>query len=211
MSDEQAIEMEHVKPLSQILRELTAADEGTLSVGQIISAFGPRALGALLFVFAAPNLLPLPPGSSTVLGAPLVLLAPQLALGVRRLWLPPNAGRRTIRASTLHQAFGRIIPWLERVEHVSRPRLGFLFGRFGDRFLGLMCVGLSLVLILPLPFGNLLPAAAITALSLSLVLRDGVLALLGYALAAASWSVLYVAGGAIMGFFRHMLTLLGTA
>jgi hypothetical protein len=203
--------MEHQKPLSQILRELTAPDEGALSVGEIVSAFGPRALGALLFIFAAPNLLPLPPGSSTVLGAPLVVLAPQLALGVRQLWLPRRTGERRISAAMLHKTFGRITPWLERVEHVSRPRLSFLFGGWGDRLLGLTCVGLSLVLILPLPFGNLLPAAAISALSLALILRDGLLAMLGYGLAVASWSVLVLAAGVIWRFLEHALTVLGAA
>ncbi len=203
--------MERVKPLSQILRELTAAEEGTLSVGQIVSAFGPRALGALLFLFAAPNLLPLPPGSSTVLGAPLVLLSPQLVLGVRRLWLPRRAGQSTISAATLHRVFGRITPWLERIEQISRPRLSFLFSPLGDRLLGLICVSLSLVLILPVPLGNLLPAAAISALSLSLVLRDGFIALLGYALAATSWTVLVLAGHLIIRIFDHTLTLLGMA
>ena len=50
-----------------------------VSVGEIVDRFGTRAFGALLFIFALPNLLPLPPGSSTVLGAPLLLLAPQVA------------------------------------------------------------------------------------------------------------------------------------
>lgn len=211
MSDDPPNDIEHARPLSQILSEVTAGEDGVLSIDQIVAAFGPRALGVLLFVFATPNLLPLPPGSSTVLGAPLVLFSPQLALGVRRLWLPPSAGRRTISAAALHRAFARIIPWLVRVEHVSRPRLGFLFGRFGDRMLGLTCVGLSLVLILPVPLGNLLPAAAISTLALSLVLRDGLLALLGYALAAASWSVLALAAGVILRFAREALTLLGAA
>ena len=71
---------EQQKPISVVLRELCAEDD--MRLGDIVDRFGRRALGSLLFVLAIPNLLPLPPGSSTVLGAPLLLLSPQLALGV---------------------------------------------------------------------------------------------------------------------------------
>lgn len=202
---------EHTKPLSQILRELVDGPDHTVSVGEIVAAFGRRAMGALLFIFATPNLLPLPPGSSTVLGAPLVLIAPQVAIGVRQVWLPGRTAARRISAATLHRTLARLGPWLERIEHVSRPRLSFFFGPIGDRILGLVCSTLALVLILPVPLGNLLPAAAIATLSLSLVLRDGLIAILGYALAAASWTVLVMGGAVILAFARHVLTLFGAA
>lgn len=198
---------EHAKPLSQILRELSQPGETGLTVGGVASAFGPRALGALLFLFAAPNLLPLPPGSSTVLGAPLVLLSPQLALGVKRLWLPAGVARRPVPRDTIGRTFARLADWLERVETFSRPRLTFLFGPVGDRVAGIVCTLLSLVLILPVPFGNLMPAAAVAVLSLSLILRDGVLALAGFALAVASGGVLALAGRVILGFARQILTM----
>lgn len=195
--------------LSEVLQRLVRRPEGALSIGQIVAEFGPRAFGALLFIFSAPNLLPLPPGSSTVLGAPLLLVAPQVALGVQRLWLPGSMARRQIAASAIQAAFARLIPWLERVERVSRPRLTFLFGPAGDRVLGFVCTALTLVLILPIPFGNLLPAAAICTLALSLVQRDGLIALLGYGLAAASWGVLALAANVIVAFFRHALVTIG--
>jgi len=195
---------EHTKPLSQILVELVDGPDHTVTIGEIVEAFGRRAMGALLFIFATPNLLPLPPGSSTILGAPLVLIAPQMALGVRQVWLPGKTAARRISAATLHRTFARIEPWLTRIEHVSKPRLGFLFGPIGDRVLGVVCSTLALVLILPVPLGNLLPAAAIATLSLSLVLRDGLLAILGYALAAASWTVLVMGGAVIVAFALHL-------
>lgn len=74
--------------LSQLLR--TLADDATrdrIAVGDLLQALGDRAIGALLFIFAFPNILPVPPGTSAVLGAPLVFLAAQLAFGMRP-WLP---------------------------------------------------------------------------------------------------------------------------
>jgi hypothetical protein len=55
----------------------------------------PAAKAALLFVFAVANVLPMPPGTSTILGAPLVFLAAQLAVG-RQPWLPAFIADRTM-------------------------------------------------------------------------------------------------------------------
>ncbi len=197
------------KPLSEILRDLCAEDR--ITVGEIVDRFGRRAFGALLFIFSTPNLLPLPPGSSTVLGAPLVLLSPQVALGVHAPWLPRFVDDREISGLDLNRFFGRLLPAVERFEKISRPRLGFLFGGLGDRLLGLVCTLLALILILPIPFGNLLPALTIGVLAFSLVQRDGVFALLGYGLAAASAGVLFLAADVVIEGVRHLVNWFGAA
>lgn len=196
-------------PLSEILRDLCAEDR--ITVGEIVDRFGRRAFGALLFIFSTPNLLPLPPGSSTVLGAPLVLLAPQVALGVHAPWLPRFVDDREISGHDLNRFFGKLLPTVERFEKVSRPRLVFLFGGAGDRLLGLVCTLLALILILPIPFGNLLPALTIGVLAFSLVQRDGVFALLGYGLAAASAGVLVLAADVVIEGVRHLVNWFGAA
>ena len=81
----------------------------------------------------------------------------------------------------------------------------------GERLIGLVCTVLALVLILPIPLGNILPAAAVSVLGLALAQRDGALALLGYALAAASASVLVLAAGIIGRMAAELLTYLSVA
>jgi hypothetical protein len=193
--------------ISQVLAELCDHADGPITVGDIVGRFGSRAFGALLFLFAAPNLLPLPPGSSSVLAAPLVLLSPQVAVGVQSPWLPKSIRRRRINPASLRRVFQRLTPWLARIEQASRPRLGFLFGSVGDRAIGVICTLLALVLILPIPLGNILPAAAISVLSLSLALRDGVLALVGYGLAGLSATVLALAAGVVVEAAQRVLAL----
>jgi len=188
---------ERSQTISAILLGFTADPERQVAVGEVVDSFGRRAFGALLFVFAAPNLLPLPPGSTTVLGAPLMLLAPQVALGARSPWLPAGVRRRTVSGAELARAFGPLLPWMERVEQVSRPRLILLFGAVGDRLIGLVCSLLALVLILPIPLGNMLPALTIAVLGLALAQRDGLLALAGYLAAGLSAGALALAAGAV--------------
>jgi hypothetical protein len=198
------------QPLSAILRDLSTRDAPTLSVDELMEAFGGRAMGALLLVFGLACTLPLPPGGTTIFGAPLLLLAPQLMLGARAPWLPAKLRSRTISTETLRNGLPKALPWLERVEAISRPRLGFFFSGLGQRLIGLVCTLLALVLILPIPLGNLLPAAAVTVLSLSLVQRDGLLAVLGYAMAVASVGVLVLAAGIIIGFAQHVIGMIAS-
>lgn len=183
--------------LSGILREISTDPDPTVSIGEIVHRFGRRAFGALLFIFSAPNWLPLPPGSSSFLSIPLVLLSPQLAVGVRGPWLPGFIDRREMKRSDMRRAVDKLLPTLERIEQVSRPRWGFMFGPVGDRMIGLTCFMLSLVLILPIPFGNMAPAAAIAAFGLSFVQRDGLLAAIGYVITGISAGLLVVGWKAV--------------
>ena len=45
-----------------------------VTLGELVALLGNRSFGLLLLLFALPNLVPLPPGSSTVFGLPLLLL-----------------------------------------------------------------------------------------------------------------------------------------
>ena len=199
------------QPLSRLLRDISEQPDPRVSVGDLMERFGGRAMGALLLLFGLACTLPLPPGGTTIFGAPLVLLAPQLMFGSRAPWLPASLRARTIATADLRNGLPRLLRLLERVEAVSRPRLLFLFGPLGERAIGLVCTVLALVLILPIPLGNILPAASVSLLSLALVQRDGVLALLGYGLAGLSGGVLVLAAGLILRVAQELLEVLPIA
>lgn len=199
--------MQDDEPLSAILIEICRPSSTCVTVEEIMSRFGSRAFGAALFVFSLPNLLPLPPGSSTVLGAPMALLAPQVAIGVRCPWLPRRVAQRPLRRADLRRVFQRLIPGIQKIERLSRPRLEFLFGPVGVRLIGALCTMLALVLVLPIPLGNLLPAAAVATLSLALFQRDGLLALVGYGLAGCSVAVLSLGGALVMASLKNLISL----
>lgn len=198
----------HPQPLSEVLLELGEHHEPQITIGQMMERFGGRAMGGLLLLFGLACTLPLPPGGTTIFGLPLCLLAPQLLIGARAPWLPLRVRQGAISTADLKKGLPKVLPWIRRMESVSKPRLPFLFGGMGQRMIGLVCTLLALVLILPIPLGNILPATAVTVLSLSLVQRDGVLALLGYGLAAASVGVLVLAAGAISTVAQHVFRFL---
>ena len=176
-------------PLSDALQGL-AQQQGRerIAVRDLIDALGDRALGALMFLFAFPNVLPTPPGTSAVLGAPLIFLAVQMMFG-RRPWLPAVVARRSMPHADFAQLVRRITPWLRRGERLLRPRYSWLALPPMEYLLGAVCLVLALVLALPIPLGNVLPALAISMLSLALLQRDGLWVLYGLALAVVATGV----------------------
>jgi hypothetical protein len=162
------------RPLSQILIELAEASGERVSLGEIIDALSDRSFAPLLLLFAAPNILPLPPGSSTLFAIPLILLATQLLLGWRRPWLPRLLGDRSLDRARFKSMTTRLQPYLQRFEKLARPRYWMLPQALAERFVGLVVLVMALVLILPIPLGNSVPAWAIMFISLGLSERDGV-------------------------------------
>jgi hypothetical protein len=195
--------------LSALLLELADREGSRLSIDEVLAHFGRRAFGAALFIFAVPNLLPLPPGSSTVLGLPLLIISPQLMVGAKSPWLPRAVGARTVDLSVLRAACRKVAPWVERVERLTTRRLAFMFGFPGEIGIGLVCTLLAAILILPIPLGNLLPATAVVILSLSLIQRDGLLAMLGYCAAAASVTVLVLGYRVVIAVFVRLGSMIG--
>lgn len=184
---------------SEVLQALVGRLDGDrISLGDIDAALQDRAFGLLMLVFALPNTLPISiPGVSGVLGTPILLLAVQLLMGYRRPWLPVWMSRRSFPRASFVRVTDRTVPWLERLERLLRPRLCALTGRTAERFLiGGAAVVLAAALALPIPFGNTLPALALTFLSLGLLERDGAAVLVGLSIGLAA---LGVAGAVLTG------------
>ena len=160
-------------PLSGVLRVLANdARRERISIRDLVEALGDRALAALMFVFALPNVIPTPPGTSAVLGAPLIFLTAQLALG-RSPWLPDFICDRSISFHDFRALVRRIAPWLERAERLLRPRAIRLAVPPMEYVVGLICFVLSVILALPIPFGNIPPALAICLMALGILEQDG--------------------------------------
>ena len=154
------------KRLSDILREIVDdGDSSHITVGDLLRRMDGRAFGALLLIFAFPNVLPAPPGLAAFLGLPLLYLSSQMMLG-RMPWLPPFIDNRSLSRENFRALIERGKPILARVEKLLAERLSALTSAPAERILGALCLILSLVLMLPIPFGNLMPALAICVIAL---------------------------------------------
>jgi hypothetical protein len=77
----------------------------------------------------------------------------------------------------------------------------------GERVIGLGLLVLTVVLALPIPFGNWLPAFAICIIGLAMVEKDGLAVLAGFAVGAVS---LVVAGTVVVGLLHAFFLLLSS-
>src|SRR5439155_1944800 len=177
--------------LSDVLLTLAGdRSKDRIFVSDILRAMEDRAVVALILLFALPNVLPVPPGTSDILGAPLLFVTAQLALG-KKPWLPRAIARRSVATADFAALMNRAAPWLARAERLLRPRLQALTRPASEQLIGALCVVLALILFLPIPFGNMLPALAISVLALGVLQRDGVWVLAGVATAFVSIAVVW--------------------
>lgn len=165
--------------LSQMFGQLAHDAKGDVSVGAIRDALGDRSFAALLVIFAALNMIPLPPPASAFLGPPLMIIAAQMVYGSKRAWLPGFLINRSLTAEQFRAFMDRVVPQLIRIEQYIRPRYWPFWRKRGDRVIGCIALVMGVMITLPIPLGNWLPACCTALLGLALTERDGVLLAIG--------------------------------
>ena len=169
---------------SQVLRDFVAS-LGTEreSLEDIIAALGDRSLGVLIAIFAVPNILPSTvPFGNVFTGVPVIFLAVHLMLGWQRLVLPGFLARRTVSAKLLNIFAPKMAAAMAWIERFLKPRMLWVTGPRAERLVGVLCLFLSIVSTLPIPFGHNLPAIGLTAIGLGLIEHDGLAILIGAAI-----------------------------
>ena len=159
--------------LSSVLQDLRKGWRGPISLNELIASLGVRSFAPLLIVVALPNLFFFVPGASVITGPPLMFVAAQLVLGRPSVWLPKTLGKRSIDPQVFERLMARVLPWVEWVERLARPRYWVLSQKAAERTVGVGCLIMSVFVLLPIPFANALPALSVIMLAFSLGERDG--------------------------------------
>jgi hypothetical protein len=147
---------------------------------------GERTFGFLFVLLSLPSALPVPaPGYSVPFGILLFFLAAQLLIGSKQPWLPEKWLDRDFDRATIQGFLTKGMPWLQRVEIFSRPRLAVICtSRIGRTVLGLAIVLLSISMMIPIPGTNTVPAIGIFAIGFGLLDDDGFVASIGLTIGA---------------------------
>jgi len=175
---------------SEVLRELAYAEGERISFRELLLVLRDRAFGFTMLVFALPCCLPMPPGIPTICGFALVIISLNLIAVRRRLWLPSAIADRSIARADLRRIVHRLLPYLQWLERLCRPRLTALTEPVGKVFIGLVVLVLGFIMILPIPLiGNIPPGAATAVIAIGVTERDGLVVLIGLVTAAAAVAV----------------------
>lgn len=176
---------EKPEKLSELLRHVSDRAGDKITLGEIADAMADRSFGAFLVVFCLPNLIPLPPGATFILGLPLVFVAFQMAFSrLDTIWLPRRLHDYAFDNRGFSAVLDKFIPWMTKAERFIKPRLWSGNTRLYERFLGVFALLLAVVIFLPIPLGNMGPSYALALMGLGLTERDGVMLGAGVVLGA---------------------------
>lgn len=184
--DPQPLEAQPLLLSEQLKRIINEPGSERLSFSELAAHLQWRAWGGLLLIFAAINVLPLPPGTSVFFAVPLLIVSAQMVIGRASPWFPARLDRRGVNRHLLARIVDKI-DWAEtRVERIFKPRLPGLTGALAARLIGLVCFLLALLAAIPIPLFHVAPAAAIILFGLALIYRDGALVIVAAVAAVLS-------------------------
>ena len=149
----------------------------------------------LLLLLALPFCLIPVPGLSTPFGIAVLLIGIRITFR-QKPWLPKFIRQRRISAPHLMKVLTGGIRFAKLMEKVVKPRMHFLHswpGAVNLIGLGIVAGGLLLLLPLPIPFSNMVPAWAVVLLTAGMMERDGLVVLLGHIMTLVSWGVIFLA------------------
>lgn len=158
------------------------SDKVTLS--DILTLAGERTFGFLFVLLSFPSALPIPaPGYSIPFGILIFLLAVQLVIGRQRPWFPAFFSKHAIALQQVQGVLRKGLPWLQRIEAVSRPRLPYICTSLPGRItIGVAIALMAISMMIPIPGTNTLPAIGIFVTGFGLLDDDGAISLAGLVL-----------------------------
>ncbi|GAB4347519.1 MAG: exopolysaccharide biosynthesis protein [Leptolyngbyaceae cyanobacterium] len=183
------------KDLHRFFIEEPPADQVTLA--DVLELAGERTFGFLLVLLALPSALPVPAaGYSVPFGIVMFLLAVQLIAGAKTPWLPSRIVNHSIPLSRVQGFVKSGIPWMQRIEQFSKPRLTTVCtSRLGRAVIGIAIALMAISMMIPIPGTNTLPAMGIFVTGFGLLDDDGAISLSGLVLclmgATLTLSILY--------------------
>lgn len=188
-----------------IITEIAEAgrQKGRVSVGDIAEAFGPRGVGPFIMIPALLEMTPVGsiPTVPTMIATLIGLFALQILVGRPCLWLPGFVRRRNIDGDRLERYADALRPVAARLDRWFHRRLPSFTGPKADKMAAVAILALCLT-VPPLelfPMASTVPMAAIAALGLAMMVEDGMLMAIGFALALAAFVVVPVVAFAAVG------------
>lgn len=191
-----------------ILREFEVE---TVTLREVLGLLHGRGYVLLVMLLALPFCTPIPlPGLSTPLGLIITIIGTRLAFGAKP-WLPSRLLDTRLPPAVFAKVFAFTRKLVLGFERLLRPRLLWMTSSsWMEQAHAVPIVVCALVLLLPLPipFSNIIPAWGILLLAGGLLERDGYFIIAGYLatiLTAAFFAVIALFGKGAIDFLWNWL------
>ncbi len=191
-------------PKQQFSDQLEAWLKGkpTKTLASLIKVFDDKSFAIVFLLLMILPALPLPTGGIThVFEIITMLLALEMIIGLKTIWLPKRWKHMRL-GKTIE---GKVIPLLLRrirwFEKRSSPRGKRLFKLpLAERLLAVIILALTIVAFLSPPFSGLdtLPSLGVVVISLSIILDDFVMLIIGVIIGLAGTALVIGLGTAIV-------------
>jgi hypothetical protein len=179
------------------------------TLGSLIDVFGEKGFAVMFILLLAPSALPLPTGGVTnVLEVVAMLLAFELIVGRRTIWLPQRWKQLEVGGTPRGRFASALLARIRWVERYSHPRLRLLFGhRLSGVVFGILVLALSLAAFLAPPFSGLdtLPSLGIVLLALGVLVEDFLLAAAGLVIGAVGALLVIALGSLVVDLLQRLL------
>jgi len=189
------------EPFSHQLERWLRSDE-TKTLGALGDVFAEKSFAVTILLLMFLPALPLPTGGiSHVFEAITVVIAMQMVLGRRTVWLPERWQGRELGPMTTDRAIPFMVRRIRFVERFSRPRGTWLFDQgWVLRLLGLLLIALAIAAAVAPPFSGLdtLPSMGAVAIALAIILEDAVVLAIGAIIGTGGIILILTIGAAIL-------------
>lgn len=125
--------------------------EGKTTVIELLEDFSENGLILALIFFSLPVAVPLPypPGFTTIMGTPLIILSFQMLLGYHKVKLPHKINQYEMKNSMLIAIWNKVVPILKYLENYIRPRFGFARSVYCEQFIGFVSLICAISVAIP--------------------------------------------------------------
>jgi len=110
---------------------------------------------------------------------PLIVFSLQMIAGYTAPKLPKRFEKITVKRSVVAMLVQKSAPYIRKVEHILRPRLGFVTTPRAERVIGVFALIFSSFIVLPMPLSNFIPGLGILIISFGLLGKDGLVVICG--------------------------------
>lgn len=168
--------------------EKTLPADESITVGQFLCFLGVHGFVFFILVLALLNVfIFMLPGLSILFGAPMVILAAQMVLGLPAPIFPNFIQKQKMKGAYLHKGMDLAAIALEKIEPGIKPRLLLLTSPGVIRLHSVVALVLAFMVAIPVPLLNLPPSFGAILLAIGLMQRDGLFILGSYLF--AGWSL----------------------